>query len=114
MNPEVLTLAMDTLHDDRIMFGLDLPILLWHGNRRWDEKSYYNVCREDLPWNKHAEGPAAEAGYTFFVYEQINNILNVMESLGKGEEYKRGFFCENAGGLFGAGGIETAGETICN
>jgi predicted TIM-barrel fold metal-dependent hydrolase len=100
MNPEVLTLAMKTLHEDRILFGLDLPILLWHGSRRWSEKTYHNVCRENLAWNQHSEGPSAEEGYTFFVYEQINNILNVMESLGKDEEYKRAFFYGNANGFF--------------
>jgi predicted TIM-barrel fold metal-dependent hydrolase len=96
MNPEVLTRAMNILHDDRIMFGLDLPVLLWHGSRRWTGTGYRNVCREDLPWNQHVEGKAAEDTYTFFIYEQINNILNVMEALGKSEDYKKAFFYENA------------------
>jgi predicted TIM-barrel fold metal-dependent hydrolase len=100
MNPQVHKLAMQILHPDRILYGLDLPALLFHGSRRWTETGYYNVCREDLPWNKHTEGKKAEAKYTFFIYEQINAILNTMEELGKDETYKQGFFCDNAEKLF--------------
>jgi predicted TIM-barrel fold metal-dependent hydrolase len=100
MNPEVHRLAMKILQPDRILFGLDLPVLLFHGSRRWTETTYRNVCREELPWNKHEEGKDAETGYTFFVYEQINNILNVMEELGKGQDYKNGFFFNNAERFF--------------
>ena len=100
MNPQVLKMAMEILHEDRIIFGLDMPILLFHGSRRWTETTYQNVCREDLPWNKHTEGKEAEDKYTFFIYEQINNILNAMEELGKGENYKKAFFFDNAERLF--------------
>ena len=100
MNPQVHKMAMEILHGDRIFFGLDMPVLLFHGSRRWTETTYHNVCRENLPWNKHTEGEEAEAKYTFFIYEQINNILNVMEDLGKGEDYKKGIFYNNAKEFF--------------
>ena len=100
MNPAVLKMAMEVLHEDRIIFGLDMPILLFHGSRRWAETTYQNVCREELPWNKHIEGKEAEDKYTFFYYEQINNILNTMELLGKGEDFKNAFFLNNAEKLF--------------
>jgi predicted TIM-barrel fold metal-dependent hydrolase len=100
MNPAVHKLAMQILHPERILFGLDMPILLFHGSRRWTETAYRNVCREDLGWNKHEEGKEAEAKYTFFIYEQINNMLNVMGELGKDEEYKKGLFFKNADKLF--------------
>lgn len=100
MNPQVHKFAMQILLPERIFFGLDMPILLFHGKRYWTDTTYYNVCREELPWNKHADGRDAEAKYTFFVYEQINNILNVMDELGKGEEYKEGFFFGNADKFF--------------
>lgn len=100
MNPHVLKMAMEILHKDRIFFGLDLPVLIFHGSRRWTETSYRNVCREELPWNKHEEGKEAEAKYTFFIYEQINNMLNVMDDLKKGEDYKKGFFFNNAETFF--------------
>ena len=100
MNPQVLKTAMQILHEDRIFFGLDMPVLLFHGSRRWTETTYQNVCREELAWNKHAEGKEAEAQYTFFIYEQMSNILNVMDELGKGEDYKKAFFSGNAERLF--------------
>jgi predicted TIM-barrel fold metal-dependent hydrolase len=100
MNPRVLKMAMEILPEDRIQFGLDMPVLLFHGSRRWTETTYINVCREELPWNKHIEGKDAEAKYTFFFYEQINNILSVMEELKKNEGYKKGFFKNNAEKLF--------------
>jgi predicted TIM-barrel fold metal-dependent hydrolase len=101
LNSEVHALAMDILHEDRIFFGLDMPALLWHGKRRWTETTYINLCREDFPWNKHVEGKAEEEKYTFFVYEQINNILNTMETLGKNRDYKERFFYKNAFEFFG-------------
>lgn len=101
LNSEVHALAMDILHEDRIFFGLDMPALLWHGKRRWTETTYINLCREDFPWNKHTEGKAAEEQYTFFVYEQINNLLNTMETLGKSGDYKERVFYKNAFEFFG-------------
>jgi predicted TIM-barrel fold metal-dependent hydrolase len=100
MNPQVHALAMSILREDRIFFGLDWPALLWHGSRRWTETGYTNVCREALPWNKHTEGRAAEAEYTFFIYEQIYHILNTMEELGKDQKYKEGFFYKNGAEFF--------------
>jgi predicted TIM-barrel fold metal-dependent hydrolase len=96
MNSEVHAMAMDILHEDKIFFGLDMPTLLWHGKRRWTETTYINLCREDFPWNKHIEGKATEEKYTFFVYEQINNILNTMETLRKSSDYKERIFYKNA------------------
>jgi hypothetical protein len=100
MNPQVLELAMKIIHPDRIFFGLDMPALIFHGSRRWTETTYQNVCREDFAWNKHIEGKEAEAKYTFFLYEQINNVLKVMEKLGKSKDYKEGFFFDNANKFF--------------
>jgi predicted TIM-barrel fold metal-dependent hydrolase len=101
LNSEVHALAMDILHEDKIFFGLDMPTLLWHGKRRWTETTYINLCREDFPWNKHIEGKVAEENYTFFVYEQINNLLNTMETLRKTGDYKERIFYKNAVEFFG-------------
>ena len=109
MNPQVLKPAMEILHDEKILFGLDMPILLFHGSRRWTEATYQNVCREDLAWNRHIEGKDAEAKYTFFIYEQINNMLNTMDELGKSKDYKEGFFFSNADRLFSSC-IKTKGD----
>ncbi len=77
LNPKVYELAFNHLDHRRILFGTDMPILLWHGKREWDEKGYHNLCREDFSWNKHPY-PEDEKNYTFFLYEQLNNILNIL------------------------------------
>jgi len=74
LNPKVYALAAEHLDHRRVIFGTDLPVLLWHGKREWDERGYYNLCREDFPWNKH-KYPQDEAGYTYYIYEQLNNLM---------------------------------------
>ena len=78
ISPDVYELAAGHLDRTRIIFGTDIPIMLWHGRYEWDDKGYYNICREDFVWNKH-KYPDEEAGYTYYVYEQINNTLNAFE-----------------------------------
>ncbi len=78
INPDVFKEAFEKIDHARIMFGTDLPLTLWHGKRSWDEENetYTNLCREDFPWNKYIEGSEEESGYTFFIYEQLKNILD--------------------------------------
>ncbi len=91
INPEVHREALQKIESSQILFGMDLPILLWHGKRRWTETEYYNLCREEFTWNKHFE-PEAEKDYTFFVYEQCRAILDSIE--------KEGGSCQNIKDLF--------------
>ncbi len=95
MNIQVHGLALEMLPHDKIMYGSDLPIFLWHGRRRWTEKGYFNLCREDFPWNRH-EDRENEAGYTFYIYEQINNLLDAMERLNLDQKTKEKIFFQNA------------------
>jgi len=74
LNPKVYELAAENLDHRRIIFGTDSPIMLWHGKREWDEHNYYNLCREDFSWNRH-KYPEEEADYTYYIYEQIDNIF---------------------------------------
>ncbi len=78
INPDVYKEAFYTIDHDKIVYGTDFPLLLWHGKRIWidEEEKYINLCREDLPWNKHIEGKAKEEKYTLFVYEQLKSILD--------------------------------------
>lgn len=77
LNPKVHQLAFDHLDHRRILFGTDLPILLWHGKREWDANGYHNLCREDFSWNKHPY-PDEEPNYTYFLYEQLKNMLDII------------------------------------
>ena len=96
LNPAVYDLAFSALDFRRILFGTDFPILLWHGKREWSNGTYHNLCRENFGWNKHAH-PEDEAGYTFFVYEQINNIL---DRIGENDSMKQAVFFENAKSVY--------------
>lgn len=96
MNPHVHTLAMTSLHEDRILFGLDWPVLLWHGTRTWTEKTYHNIIDEPAFDEKLAGKADPGRQYTFFVYEQIRNILDVMDATGKSAAYKQKIFHDNA------------------
>lgn len=100
LNPEVHRLALDKLSHKHILFGTDQPIFLWHGRRKWTEQSYYNLAREDFMWNKEHESKEVKGKYTFYVYEQINNLLNEMESAGFSTEQKEDVFYNNARNIF--------------
>jgi predicted TIM-barrel fold metal-dependent hydrolase len=100
MNPEVHRIALDKLNHKNILFGTDQPIFLWHGRRKWTEKSYFNLAREDFMWNKNHEPKEVKEKYTFYVYEQINNLINEMENAGLSREQKEDIFYNNANDIF--------------
>lgn len=95
LNPAVLRYMLDNVSHDRIMYGTDLPVFLWHGRRRWTDNDYFNLAREDFAWNTHSEGREAEAGYTFFLYEQLKNILDAADEYG-GMPLAQKIFYDNA------------------
>ena len=99
-NPEVLRLAFDALGTDRVLYGTDEPIFLWHGYRSWGEKTYHNIVREDFPWCPDHESPEVEAGYTLFIYRQLDNMLNELEARRATQAEIEGFFGGNAEALY--------------
>lgn len=82
LNPAVLRYMLENVSHDRIMYGTDLPVFLWHGRRRWTDDAYFNLAREDFAWNTHYDGKETEAGYTFFLYEQLKNVLDAADEFG--------------------------------
>ncbi len=96
MHPKVHEIAFDRLDHKRILFGTDLPIFLWHGKREWDAQGYHNLCREAFSWNKHPY-PQEENDYTYFIYEQLNNMLNV---IGDDPAILQDVFCRNAESVY--------------
>jgi predicted TIM-barrel fold metal-dependent hydrolase len=96
LNPRVYQLAFDHLDYHKILFGTDAPIMLWHGKREWKNGSYYNLCREDFGWNLHPY-PEQEAEYTFFIYEQLNSLLN---AIGGSESVLEAVFGRNAQAVY--------------
>lgn len=100
LNPAVLDYMLENFPQNKIMYGTDLPIFLWHGRRRWTNTEYFNLCREDFAFNRHEEGPEAESKYTFFIYEQLKNILDSTYKYG-GKELAEAVFAKNAEALLG-------------
>ena len=100
-NPEVYRIAFRELDPGHILFGTDEPIFLWHGKRTWTKTAYHNLAREDFPWNGHGEGKDAEVKYTFYVYEQVNHLLNAAEEAGFGQTELENLFGGNAARLLG-------------
>ena len=96
INPEVYDVAFSEIRPDRILYGSDMPILFWHGKREWTEREYHNLCREEFSWNTNRRPAEEEAGYTFFLYEQMRAILDAMERQGLTEQDKEGLFRGNA------------------
>lgn len=96
LNPKVYKLAFENLDYHKIIFGTDIPILLWHGKREWKNGGYVNLCREDFSWNKHYY-PNEEKDYVFFIYEQLNTILDL---IGDNEKAKKAIFLENAQSVY--------------
>jgi len=96
INPETYELAFGELPVERILFGTDMPILLWHGRRTWTEREYRNLCREPFSWNLQRESPEVEATYTLFLYEQMKAILDACDRHRLRPEQKDGLFWANA------------------
>ncbi len=94
-NPEVLKMLLERVDHKSILFGTDEPIFLWHGYREWTKTTYINLAREDFAWNKHHKDDKTEAGYTLFVYRQIDNILTALENAGLPEDVKNDIFLNN-------------------
>ena len=101
LNPEVLRIAFERLSLRQILFGTDEPIFLWHGYREWTKTSYHNVAREDYPWNTNRKDAQTEAGYTLFVYRQLDNILQELERIGADEAARDAVFRGNGVRVFG-------------
>jgi hypothetical protein len=95
MNADVLSYAFDHLNEKQILFGTDFPIMLWHGRREWSETQYFNLCRENFSWNTH-KYPDQEKDYTFFIYEQIKNTLDIIYKTRNGKSLAERVFRLNA------------------
>lgn len=96
MNPAVYDVAFSRIPATRILYGSDMPILLWHGKREWTEFTYRNLCREDFSWNKARRSREEEAIYTLFLYEQMRAILDALDRNGCVESDKSAIFSQNA------------------
>ncbi|NLG23856.1 MAG: amidohydrolase family protein, partial [Clostridiales bacterium] len=103
LNPDVLRMGFDHLSPRQILFGTDQPIFLWHGYREWTRTKYVNLAREDFPWNTHRKDAETEAGYTLFVYRQLDNILAELDRFGADKAVRDAVFRGSCARVFGRG-----------
>ena len=96
INPDVYDVAFSEIDANRILYGSDMPIFFWHGRREWTEHAYHNLCREPFSWNTAHRSTEEEAGYTFFLYEQMRAILDAMDRHGFTDRERDGIFGQNA------------------
>ncbi|MBQ6818277.1 MAG: amidohydrolase family protein [Clostridia bacterium] len=100
LNPAVIEIALERLDHDQIHYGTDLPVFWWHGRRHWTDTKYFNLAREDFPWNTHSD-KEHEQEYTLFLYEQLNNLLDVTGQSANAKELRQKIFYHNSAALFG-------------
>ncbi len=83
VNPDMHRFMLEHIPQDRIFYGSDMPLLLWHGKRTWENGTYNNHVRENFPWSaKCGDGEKEKKGYTFFLYEQMKALLDAVYDVG--------------------------------
>lgn len=95
LNPDVIRVGFDRISPQKILYGTDEPIFLWHGYRKWTKTQYINIAREDFLWNTNRQDKNIENTYTFFIYRQLDNILNELERFNASSTIKNAIFRNN-------------------
>lgn len=62
-------IALTRIDQKQILFGTDMPIVLFHGKREWTDRTYINLSNEDFTWNTERRSADEESRYTLFIYE---------------------------------------------
>jgi len=104
LNTEVLARAMEIIGPDRLLYGSDLPVALMRGMRRHEGDHYINYSDGPYSWNTPArrQPPEIEAGYTFYLYEQLRAFKQAAERVGWGAAEIARVMHENAEALISA------------
>lgn len=106
LNPAVHTFMLEHIPHDKIFFGTDMPILMWHGKREWNNGTYQNFSRETFKWNSEKTTSAEdEEKYTFLLYEQAKYLLDSIYAIG-GRTLAEDIYCNNAKRFLGKMGIK--------
>ena len=83
VNPAMHRFMLEHLPQERIFYGSDMPLLLWHGRRTWENGTYRNHVREAFAWSAGLPDSEEEKeSYTFFLYEQMKALLDSTYDIG--------------------------------
>lgn len=100
LNADVFEYAIRTVGLDRILFGSDLPILVMRGVREHVGEKYINYTDGNYSWNNNRKSPEEEAGYTYYIYEELKAIIEAVKRLGLGREGMEKLLYSNSAKLF--------------
>ena len=101
LNADVFAYALETIGQERILFGSDLPVMLMLGVREHVGEKYINYTDGDYSWNTNRKSPEEEANYTYFLYEELRAIKDAIKRTGLGEEAVQRVFYSNCADLLG-------------
>lgn len=105
VNPQMHRYMLEHLPQDRIFYGSDMPLLLWHGKRTWERGTYHNHVREAFPWSANStDTPEEKERYTFFLYEQMKALLDAAYDIG-GRALAEAVLCRNAENFLSQTGV---------
>ncbi len=82
LNSDVFALALETIGPQRVLYGSDLPVMIMRGFREHDGDRYINWTNGDYSWNTRRKPPETEAGYTWFLYEELLALIRAFERSG--------------------------------
>jgi len=99
VNADVLQYALETVGPDRILYGSDLPVMLMRGVREHIGEEYFNYTDADYSWNTNRKSRDEEAGYTYFLYEELKAIIAAVNRCGLGQDATEKVFYSNCDSL---------------
>ncbi len=97
LNHEVLSLALQTVGPDRLLFGSDLPITMVRGTREYAGDNYINHL--EMTETEIGTAPLGDGGYTFLLYEELRALVRALEDCGYGRETMRQILYSNCSRL---------------
>jgi hypothetical protein len=93
-NWEVIKILLENLGSGRIIYGSDLPVAGLRGKNICINDRHYFFTAKPFPWS--ISGPGVnEENVTFFIYEEIKEILKAVSSTGSGKEDIENIFFNN-------------------
>lgn len=99
LNADVFAYALDTVGPERLVYGSDLPITLMRGIREHVGEAYINYTDGPYSWNTNRKSPEIEAGYTFFLYEEMKAIIEAVRRAGLDRDALKCILHDNAADL---------------
>lgn len=99
LNADVFELALRVVGPDRLLFGSDLPVTLMRGVREHVGEEYINYTNGDYSWNVGRRSPQEEAGYTYYLYEELRALIRAVKRCGLGKDAMDKIMYSNSAGL---------------